>query len=209
MSSFLRRCTVILTAVFFVFSVHAEEPSCAFLAPAKKIVSELRELPFRKNVQCVALTPKDFKEVFLNRIRPQINLKKIKAEEKVYKLLGFIPQDFNYSDCVLESYFSETGAFYREDSDDFVIRKTGSLLMSRAVHELTHALQNQHFNLKTFSNVKTETTDALMAKFALIEGDATSIEQQVPEEAPHTSIPQRRKKICFTAKASVSFTDSA
>jgi len=40
-------------------------------------------------------------------------------------------------------------------------------------HELTHALQDQHFNLKRFDNWPKGDSDAELAAHALIEGDAT------------------------------------
>ncbi len=40
-------------------------------------------------------------------------------------------------------------------------------------HELTHALQDQHFNLKRFENWPKADSDAELAAHALIEGDAT------------------------------------
>ena len=44
-----------------------------------------------------------------------------------------------------------------------------------AVHELTHALQDQYFDLQKFVDAKTENSDLLLAHSALVEGDATAV----------------------------------
>ena len=44
-------------------------------------------------------------------------------------------------------------------------------------HELTHALQDQHFNLRRFEKWPHGDSDAELAAHALIEGDATLMER--------------------------------
>src|SRR4030095_3640220 len=51
-------------------------------------------------------------------------------------------------------------------------------------HELTHALQDQHFNLKRFENWPKGDSDAELAAHALIEGDATLAMIQYMEKNP-------------------------
>ncbi|MBX7139205.1 MAG: hypothetical protein K1X83_14620 [Oligoflexia bacterium] len=152
---------------------------CDSVAELSKVASELRGLPFNSAVNCVELPPAEFDAAFRARINPQIDLPKLQAEGRVYKLLGFVPSELDYSNCILESYFSETEAFFREDWNDFILRRGTAIHAPTAVHELVHALQNQHFHLKQAANVRAESSDALLAKFALIEGDATEIERRV------------------------------
>jgi len=43
------------------------------------------------------------------------------------------------------------------------------------VHELTHALQDQHFDLEAFVSPTVENSDMLLARAALVEGDAMAV----------------------------------
>jgi hypothetical protein len=51
----------------------------------------------------------------------------------------------------------------------------GILQTTVAAHELTHALQDQYFNLEAFVDERQFFTDQLLARSALVEGDATAV----------------------------------
>src|SRR5690349_5611921 len=51
-------------------------------------------------------------------------------------------------------------------------------------HELTHALQDQHFNLKRFEHWPKGDSDAQLAAHALVEGDATLAMKLYMEKNP-------------------------
>lgn len=161
--------------------------SCSNFEKAKELASFYRELPFIKDVACTVYSEGDFREIFRERINSQIQKTRILNEGIVYKLLGFIPLDYEYYNCILENYISESGAFYRVEKHDFVIIEGSGHEISTAVHELTHALQDQHFNIKNLTDLKLETSDALMAKFALIEGDAVEVEYSLPKDVINLS----------------------
>ena len=99
------------------------------------------------------------------------------SEGVVYQRLALVPKDFKYESGIIDLYTSQIGGYYDPKKDHFVMAKwiPASLQFPVAVHELVHALQDQHFKLDTFLDPKTMTSDALMARAALVEGDATAV----------------------------------
>ena len=190
MKKFALGCYLLLAQFcnpLFCQSESEEDRTCQSYNSAMQIVSQLRDLEFRKNVRCRALNSKQFQEIFSDRIEPQIDSERLAYEGMVYKILGFIPNDFDYSRCILESYLSETAAFYRPEKNDYIVNTSQQAGLATAVHELTHALQQQHFAIKRPAENAADSSDLTMAKSALIEGDAVRIEEMLPvmqQQAP-------------------------
>ncbi len=115
------------------------------------LVSEVRELPFRARVPLIAVEDDEFERV-LTRERDITN-DGVKATES--------PE--------LAIYDHRTKRVYLRAR---LSAEVGTLKTVIA-HELTHALQDQHFDLgKKWLTVR-QTPDALLAFRALLEGDAT------------------------------------
>ena len=91
--------------------------------------------------------------------------------------IGFIPLDFNYQQGLIDLYLSQLGGYYDPEKRHFVMAAWMPVMLQTtiAVHELTHALQDQYFNLATFTDQNKYTSDQLMARSALVEGDATLV----------------------------------
>jgi hypothetical protein len=84
--------------------------------------------------------------------------------------LGFFPPSFDVRTVAAATAHLNGGGYY--SSDDKKITVFGQVERHVLVHELVHALQDQHFDLKTFRD-QARTTDETMARRAVIEGDAT------------------------------------
>lgn len=103
------------------------------------------------------------------------------AEARLYKRLGLLPSDANMDALVNQLYGAQVLAYYNpEDGKFYVIRRdqpfnaTDKLVVA---HEYTHALQDQHFNLKDNTITDNSRGDAQLAQLAVIEGDATLTSQ--------------------------------
>ena len=115
---------------------------------------------------------------------------KMRPLEAALKAFGFIPSSMDLSKYYPELLTSQVGGYYDPRRQYLVIvqreggllgkeakAKLGEALASRMeetvlVHELTHALQDQHFNLRKFM-LEDPLSDAAAARTALVEGDAT------------------------------------
>jgi hypothetical protein len=101
-------------------------------------------------------------------------------EETWYRALGIVPDDYPYEQGIVQAYVQQIGGYYDPEKKRFVMLDTmpGQLQAPVAVHELTHALQDQRFGLTRFLDPKERESDELMARAALVEGDATAIMQE-------------------------------
>ena len=104
------------------------------------------------------------------------------ADEALYQLLGLLPDDANLEAMLTELYGEQVAGFYDGEVGELVVpmREDGFTVVQRAtlVHELTHALTDQHFDFHvTFdAMVEEERLDEATAFQALIEGDASLAE---------------------------------
>lgn len=101
------------------------------------------------------------------------------SDEALYKLLGLLPQDTDFQSLYLDLYGEQVAGLYDLETGEIVIRARDDVLSvverSTMVHELVHALTDQHFTF--YGDYKAmfdeERLDEAAAYQALIEGDAT------------------------------------
>jgi hypothetical protein len=97
------------------------------------------------------------------------------ASEVLLKVFGLAPKDFAYRAFLIKLLTEQVAGYYDPKAQQFYLADWIELEGQKPVmaHELTHALQDQHFNLKRFENWPKGDSDAELAAHALIEGDAT------------------------------------
>jgi hypothetical protein len=115
---------------------------------------------------------------YINRkISEDNNPERIQLEEKMLKKIGLLPEKSNYQELVVNLLTEQVQGFY--DPEERMLFIASWLPMSDQepvmMHEITHALQDQHFDLQTRfrANRKSDNDDYLLAQQALFEGDAT------------------------------------
>jgi len=88
---------------------------------------------------------------------------------------GLAPRDFAYRGFLIKLLTEQVAGYYDPKAQQFYLADWIELEGQKPVmaHELTHALQDQHFNLKRFEKWPKGDSDAELAAHALIEGDAT------------------------------------
>lgn len=106
------------------------------------------------------------------------------ADESLYKLLGLLTADADLETMLVELYGEQVAGFYDGETGEVVVpaRDTGFSLLQQGtlIHELVHALTDQHFWFDDVrrSMIDSERYDEASALLALIEGDATFSELQ-------------------------------
>lgn len=88
----------------------------------------------------------------------------------------FIPEDYDLRGELVELYSEQVVGFYDDDKNTlYVISDSGLDLIARITlaHEITHGLQDEHFNLNAFLDEDRLSDDEILARQALIEGDAS------------------------------------
>ena len=169
---------VVLLFAFHGASISAQDSSiCTVAAQSLREASRIRKLAVKKEVPCLTQNRAEIEQFLRATIHVRLPPNKLKMEEIVYRAIGMVPEQFDYVEGVLKLYVSQLGGYYDPEKRHFVMANwiPAALQKTIAVHELTHALQDQHFNLDTILDSTISNGDMLLARSALIEGDATAV----------------------------------
>ncbi len=164
--------------VFTYLSSEAEaKVPCAVAREALATASSIRNLTPVKEVPCIVQSKPEIREFISVTIKEEVFSNRMNFEERIFKKLRLIPTDYNYTQGLSEIYLSQIAGYYDVKAKHYVMADWWPKMLQPAisVHELTHALQDQHFNLEKFIDQKTSTTDSILARSALVEGDATAV----------------------------------
>jgi hypothetical protein len=158
----------------------AEPHMCGITESALKEAAKLRALSPKHPVPCVVRSRPEI-EVFLrDTIAKKFPKETLAMEQLWYQAIGIVPDDYPYEKEIVQAYVQQIGGYYDPDRKEFVMLDSmpEKLQVPVAVHELIHALQDQKFGLSHFLDPKERESDDLMARAALVEGDATAIMQE-------------------------------
>lgn len=137
---------------------------------------EIRDLPFLTPPTITVVTSEELSE----RVRADIEAETedFPADEALYKMLGLLAESADFESIVVDLYGEQVAGFYDGDTGEIVVpaREDGFSVVQQGtmVHELVHALTDQHFSFddKFHAMFEEERLDEGTAYQALIEGDA-------------------------------------
>lgn len=111
------------------------------------------------------------------RLAKEYNPDEIQIESRMLKRLGLLPADVDYLKLLDDLLMEQVAGFYDPYSTQLYVADwlDGSLQQPAMAHEIEHALQDQHFNLKNFATPLKEDGDRQLARSALVEGDGTAV----------------------------------
>ena len=122
------------------------------------IVEEIRGLEFDRLPSIIVLSPEEFTE----RVRSEVasELEDIEVDEALFKLLGLLSPDDDVAALYEELYGESVAGFYSSDDQEMVIPSSGEELSSvellTLLHELVHAVTDQHFCMWRTSPLRRE-----------------------------------------------------
>src|SRR5438105_10895067 len=140
-----------------------------------KETSELRQLSIIKPVPSSTQSREEIQRAIIKNLNEETSAADLHASEVILKKLGLAPADFNYRELMVRLLTEQVAGYYEPKTQQFHLADWIDADGQRPVmaHELTHALQDQHFNLRRFEKWPKGDSYAELAAHALIEGDAT------------------------------------
>jgi hypothetical protein len=137
--------------------------------------SELRELSILRSVKSGAQSRREIERMIVKNLDTDTTPAEMHAAEALLKVFGLAPKEFAYRPFLIKLLTEQVAGYYDPKAQQFYLADWIEFEGQKPVmaHELTHALQDQHFNLKRFENWPKGDSDAELAAHALIEGDAT------------------------------------
>lgn len=134
---------------------------------------QIRDLEFLRPVDVILLTDEEYQARFREIIDEEFAREDVDAINALLRMLGIIQPTDDYLQLIETLLTAGTGGFYDPDTEELVVRLIGDdfgpYAESVVIHELVHALQDQHFDL--LDNEDLEGDPSYVAS-AIIEGDA-------------------------------------
>lgn len=140
-----------------------------------KETSKLRELSILRAVKSGAQSRSEIERMIVHNLDSDTTPAEMHAAEVLLHVFGLAPNDFEYRPFLIKLLTEQVAGYYDPKAQQFYLADWIELEGQKPVmaHELTHALQDQHFNLNRFEKWPKGDSDAELAAHALIEGDAT------------------------------------
>ncbi|HUI07544.1 MAG TPA: hypothetical protein VL486_11135 [Verrucomicrobiae bacterium] len=139
--------------------------------------SALRGLAFKSPVHYQLIERADLRRVLVDKIKEQYPGQELRDYGRTLATLGLVPEGADLLNIIVSLYGEQVAGFYDPDSRSLYTFKdltfSSNLDKMLLAHELTHVLQDQNFDLRTFPLKVKDNDDLALATSALIEGDAT------------------------------------
>src|SRR5215218_5997648 len=167
------------------------EPSVAAVAHG---VERVRRLRFDRLPRVRHVSAAQARAEALHELDREIPPDEVAAEERLLKLLELLPPDAKLRDLLGDTYSSEVGGYYLPRTRTLALVGEGSrgglLGEITLAHELTHALEDQHFGIESRGSTGYR-RDRSTAETALHEGTATiaMVDYAVLSETGTTEVP--------------------
>ncbi|MCI0665436.1 MAG: hypothetical protein L0220_30620 [Acidobacteria bacterium] len=140
-------------------------------------VSQMRGLEILKPVKSGVKSRSEIEQEVIRNFEESFKPEEIETINKNLIAYGLVAKDFRYRDFMVKLMTEQVAGFYRPKSKELFLADWNELGQQRTImaHELVHALQDQHFDLRRFENWPRGDGDREAAIHALIEGDATGV----------------------------------
>ncbi len=186
--AFLLLATLVLSAAPFAPAQQATPAPAAttpsvgtsnpeFLATADAVVKEMSQItgwsiktPLKKSIRSRA----DIRAYILKQMDDEKDAKERYASARSAEAFGLIPKDFNLDSFLVDLLTEQIAGLYDPKAHEFYIADWIPADEQRMVmaHELTHALQDQKFDIEPWVHAARPNDDAEMAREAVLEGSA-------------------------------------
>jgi hypothetical protein len=139
-------------------------------------MSELTGLPIKSSLKKQIISRAEVAKYVSETLHAQMTPQEIHIQEATLQAFGLVPPDFNLEKFLIGFYTEQAAGFYDPHRKTMFIADWVEPDMQRLVlaHELTHALQDQSFDLERFLKAVRSDDDASGARQAVVEGHATA-----------------------------------
>ena len=147
----------------------------AFIVPK---VEELRGQDFNRHVPAAMQTPGQFIEFAMAEFESEYGMDSFEATSEAYRLLGLIEPELNLLETTLDLLRTQVGGYYDPKTKRFYMMNSfnqGAMADIILAHELTHALDDQRYDLQAMFAVAKGNADYEFAVRAVVEGSGTSL----------------------------------
>jgi len=181
---------IFLACCFFSLGVWAQDSSAAspradsktannaeFLAAADEVLQQMSEItglklltPLKKSLR----SREEIRAYVIKQMNEEKNPAERYADARTAEAFGLLPKGFDLDTFMVNVLTEQIEGLYDPKSQEFYIADWSAPDEQRMVmaHELTHALEDQHFHIEAWSRAARPNEDAELARDAVLEGSA-------------------------------------
>ena len=147
-----------------------EEPApAADVERVARRLEQIRQLDFKEIPPVRTISAEQARAEGLAALDEEYPPKRRAADEQVLRLLGLLPDGSDLRELAGTVFAEEIAGFYDDRTEEMTLVAGAGGDEITLAHELTHALEDQHFDIAPGSGLDDERT----ARVALVEGTAT------------------------------------
>jgi len=151
-------------------------------AEIEREVEAIRGMKFKHPVKTDVRSEKELRAFIEKELfEEQLGQGKLQQTEAFLRMAGLIPRDCDMRKTILDVLLNQVGGYYDPKTKAFYMLQREGVgygpLLNRTLiaHELTHALDDQHFDLARLMKAAEASEDAALAIGAVVEGSATHL----------------------------------
>lgn len=150
---------------------------------------ELRGRRFLEPVEVTIVSPEEMGQRVRANLQEEVDPEDIAVEEAFARLLGILPEEVDLAAALEDLYAEQVAGYYDGDTKELVVaggEELTALGRTIVVHELVHALADQHFDMSATLDrlIEEGRWDEAAALQALAEGEATYYQMVYLQELP-------------------------
>ncbi len=148
-----------------------------FMAAADEVLGQMSQItglklvmPLKKSLR----SREDIRTYVVKQMNEDKNAAERYADQRSAEAFGLLPKGFDLDSFMVNVLTEQIEGLYDPKSHEFYIADWSPLADQRMVmaHELTHALEDQHFQIETWVKAARPNEDAELARDAVLEGSA-------------------------------------
>lgn len=177
----------IASASLGIFGQQAAAPApskpSSLLATADSVLREMSGitgLPIKGPLKKRIISRPEIKQILTENLHKDYTPEELHVQEAELKAFGLVPPDFNLERFLITFYTEQAAGFYDPHTKTMFIADWVEPDVQQIVlaHELTHALQDQNFDLEKYLHGAADNDDATNARQAVVEGYAMAAMMQ-------------------------------
>ncbi|HMD85521.1 MAG TPA: DUF6782 family putative metallopeptidase [Terriglobia bacterium] len=139
-------------------------------------MSQITGLPIKGPLKKQVISRPEIEKYLTDNLHEEMTPGEIHAQEALVHAFGLVSRDFNLEKFLVSFYTEQAAGFYDPERKtmfiaDWVPAEMQAMTLS---HELTHALQDQNWDLDSYLHGARDDDDATAARQAVVEGHATA-----------------------------------
>jgi hypothetical protein len=189
--TFFRRRALFLTLAFFLgATLRAQQSAVAppladskaathadFIAAADEVLGQMSQItglklmtPLKKSLR----SREEIRAYVIKQMNEDKNPAERYADQRSAEAFGLLPKGFDLDSFMVNVLTEQVEGLYDPKTQEFYIADWSPLADQRVVmaHELTHALEDQHFQIEAWLKAARPNEDAELARDAVLEGSA-------------------------------------